>query len=221
MPSLPSRFLEHGDVRLDAFLMHQPSEVLGWAVGAVGRQPLWIEAEAVLGALDHGARGTDLRLTDGAAWLDIDDDGMVEVDQVVGGIGEEGVPLVRARPLGCRVRLGHELGFTSLAAPQAASSSVSRYSRTERRVLAIASQSTSSLPSAERCLLASALIRLASVAKPSPPTSPSAMQRATVASNSSRKGRCRESGHGGSSRRSSGRAHRPPARAGRTSDRRG
>ena len=35
-------------------------------------------------------------------------------------------------------------GLTSLAAPQAASSSVSRYSLTERRVAAIASQSTSS-----------------------------------------------------------------------------
>ena len=62
--------------------------------------------------------------------------------------------------------LDTNFGFTSLAAPHAASSSVSRYSRTEQRVLAIASQSTSSLPSAERCLFASALIRLASVAKP-------------------------------------------------------
>src|SRR5438045_7615861 len=43
-------------------------------------------------------------------------------------------------------------GLASLAAPQSASSSVSRYSLTERRVAAIASQSTSSDPSAERCL---------------------------------------------------------------------
>src|SRR5580700_4468934 len=47
-------------------------------------------------------------------------------------------------------------GTVSLAAPQAASSKVSRYSRTDRRVLAMASQSTSSDPAAERCLLASA-----------------------------------------------------------------
>src|SRR5580704_5018751 len=77
-------------------------------------------------------------------------------------------------------------GLTSLAAPQAASSNVSRYSLTERRVAAIASQSTSSDPSTERCLFASALIRLASTAKPSPPTSPSAMQRRTVVSNTLR-----------------------------------
>jgi hypothetical protein len=56
-------------------------------------------------------------------------------------------------------------GTVSLAAPQVASSRVSRYSRTDRRVLAMASQSTSSDPAAERCLLASAAIRLASTAK--------------------------------------------------------
>src|SRR3984893_10045365 len=74
----------------------------------------------------------------------------------------------------------------SLAAPQAASSRVSRYSRTDRRVLAMASQSTSSDPAAERCLLASAAIRLASTAKAVPSTNPSAMQRRTTVSNSFR-----------------------------------
>src|SRR3954451_7845124 len=44
-------------------------------------------------------------------------------------------------------------GTVSLAAPQAASSRVSRYSRTDRRVLAMASQSTSSDPAAERCFV--------------------------------------------------------------------
>src|SRR5271168_1166093 len=77
-------------------------------------------------------------------------------------------------------------GTVSLAAPQAASSRVSRYSRTERRVLALTSQSTSSDPAAERCLLASAAIRLASTAKAAPSTSPSAMQRRTTISNSFR-----------------------------------
>src|SRR5712675_2570195 len=46
-------------------------------------------------------------------------------------------------------------GTVSLAAPQASSSRVSRYSRSDRRVLAMAFQSTSD-PAAERCLLASA-----------------------------------------------------------------
>jgi hypothetical protein len=37
-------------------------------------------------------------LPDGTAGLDIDDDGMVEVDQVVGRIGEEGVALQSSGP---------------------------------------------------------------------------------------------------------------------------
>ena len=91
--------VEDRDVRLDPALMNQPGEHLGRAVGAVGGQPFRVEAEAILGAVDHGACRADLGLADRAARLDIDDDGMVEVDQVVGGVGEEGMPLQRAGPL--------------------------------------------------------------------------------------------------------------------------
>jgi hypothetical protein len=62
-----------------------------------------------------------------------------------------------------------------------------RDTRAPTGVRAKSYQSTASEPSAERCLLASALIRLASTAKPSPLTRPSAMQRRTVVSNSSRR----------------------------------
>jgi hypothetical protein len=41
--------------------------------------------------------------------FDIDDYAVVGIDQIVGGIGEEGIPLVRARPLGRRIRSGNEL----------------------------------------------------------------------------------------------------------------
>lgn len=56
----------------------------------------------------------------------------------------------------------------------------------DRRVATIISQSTCSAPSAERCVFASALMRLASTAGPSLPTRPSSMQRRTVVSNNSR-----------------------------------
>src|SRR5580700_8310473 len=65
-------------------------------------------------------------------------------------------------------------GTTDVAAPNAASSSTARYSRT---AWFAASGTCHSLPGTLRCRLASALIMLASTAKPSPPTSPSAMQR--------------------------------------------
>ena len=53
---------------------------------------------------------------------------MVGVDQVVGGIGEESRTFVRAGPLGRRIGGEMNFGVTSDAAPNAASSSVARYS---------------------------------------------------------------------------------------------
>jgi hypothetical protein len=68
---------------------------------------------------------------------------------------------MRACPLRRGIRGWTNLRTTSLAAPQAASSSLSRYSRTERCVVASSCQSTSSVLATERCLLASAAIKLA------------------------------------------------------------
>jgi len=71
-------------------------------------------------------------------------------------------------------------GVTSLAAPKAASSSVARYSFTARLAASGSRVLSQSLPGIERCLLASATIRLASTAKPSPPTRPAAMHVSTT-----------------------------------------
>jgi len=70
---------------------------------------LWIETKAVHHPLDHGARGTDLSLANGAGCLDIHDDGVVFVDQIVGGISEERRPTVGAGPLGSGIGGGDEL----------------------------------------------------------------------------------------------------------------
>jgi transposase len=78
-------------------------------------------------------------------------------------------------------------GKTSVAAPQAASSSVARYSFTARLDLAGSRSLRQSFPAIERCLLASAAIRLASTAKPSPPTRPAATHVSTTRSNMRRK----------------------------------
>ena len=53
----------------------------------------------ILGPVNHRARRADLRLPDRAACLDLDNDGIVEVDQVIGGVGEEGMTLECAGPL--------------------------------------------------------------------------------------------------------------------------
>lgn len=157
-------------MRLYPALMDPPGEVLGQAIGTVGGEACGPEAEAVLRPFRYAARRPDLGLPDGAASSHIEDDGMVEIDQVVGGVGEEGMPLQGTGPLRRQIDIETNFAFTSLAAFQAASSRVSRYARTEQRLPARFSQPTGSEPSAELCLSAFALIRLASTAKPSRPT---------------------------------------------------
>ena len=73
-------------------------------------KPFGIETEVILGPVNHRARRADLRLPDRAARLDIDDNGMVEVDQVIGGIGEEGMPFERAGPLSQPLAEGRQEG---------------------------------------------------------------------------------------------------------------
>src|SRR6201994_234569 len=78
-------------------------------------------------------------------------------------------------------------GTTSVAAPHAVSSRVVRYSFTARLDLAGSRSLRQSSPAIERCLLASTWIRLASTAKPSPPTRPAARHASTTRSNTRRK----------------------------------
>lgn len=53
-------FVEHRDMRLDLALFDQPGQVRRRAVGAVGGKVLWLQPEALGGAVEHGARSTHL-----------------------------------------------------------------------------------------------------------------------------------------------------------------
>lgn len=108
---------------------------------------------------------------------------MVGGDQIVGGIGKEGMAFTGSGPLAAGSDDEMNFGVAGEAASNAASSRTARYSRTERLASSLASHSA---PGTERCLLASVAMRLASAAKRSLPTSPCARQRSTTVSN-----RCR------------------------------
>lgn len=82
--------IEHRDVLCDAPPLDQEGQVLSGAIGAVGNQALRLQPDALRGTVEHRARGADLGLADGAARLDIEDDRVLGIDQLVGGIGEEG-----------------------------------------------------------------------------------------------------------------------------------
>jgi hypothetical protein len=169
-------------VRGNVFLFDEPSQVLRRSVGAVGGQRRRPHAEARLGPLQHCTRCSDFRLANGAGSLAIDDHAMIGVDQVVIGIGEKGVSLVCACPLRRRIGSRDELRRC-------------RRGGAERRVVETSqvflrgagrgfldSSGFHSRFGTDRCLLASAAIKLASTANPSALTKPSAMQRRTTLS---------------------------------------
>jgi hypothetical protein len=134
----------------------------------------------------------DLSLPDCCCRLDIDDDRILDVDQVVRRVGEEGLAAVRAvrRAAGSEGDTNFEV--TSVAAPKVASSRTARYSSMSRPV---ASDGSPLPPSIPFCRLASALIRLASTANPSPPTNPSLMQRRRTLEHAAEEIALSKSGH--------------------------
>src|SRR5215813_13773908 len=99
-PILAPRLVDDRDVRSDLLVLNEPVEVCSRAVGGIGRQPLGLQTKALLGSLDHSLGSADLGLPDGAGGFDIHDDAKLHVDQIIVGIGKEGWPTHRARPLG-------------------------------------------------------------------------------------------------------------------------
>ena len=89
---------------LDAMLVDEPSDHLGGAVGAVPQKSCGIKIEALERAFYHALCGQDLGLPDRGCGFDINDDRVVGIDQIVGGIGEECLPAVGSGP--SRRRIG-------------------------------------------------------------------------------------------------------------------
>src|SRR5262249_31388317 len=181
------RLIDNRDMGRDLLVVDEPVECWRRAVGRVSRQSRGLDAEALLGPLDHRLRRTDFGLADRTRGLDIHDDAALNIDQVVVRIGKECRAAHRASPLRRGSDGDTNFGLTSVAAPKAASSSVARYSLTARLAAAGSRSVLHSLPGTERCLLASATIRLASTANPSAPTRSAAIQASTTRSNTRRR----------------------------------
>ncbi len=116
-PVCAGGLVEDCNVRLDAVLIDQPGKHLGRAVAAVTEEPVRIEIEPFERALNHAFGGQHLRLPDCRRRLDIDDDRVLDVDQVVRRVGEEGLATMRPRPacrrVGGRDELRRALGRSS------------------------------------------------------------------------------------------------------------
>ena len=90
-------------MRLDALLVHKPTEHLRRSVSAISGQPSRIKAELLSGALYHTLGGCHFSLANGGCRLDVDDDRVVEIDHIVGGIGKEGRAPLGGGPTSCRI----------------------------------------------------------------------------------------------------------------------
>ena len=161
----------------DLFSFDQPCQAVRRTVSAVCGQEHGLYAKAGLRSLKHCSSRPNFGLPDGPRGFDVDDRPVVGVDQIVVGVGEESMPFMRACPLGRRISREMNFGVTGEAAPNAALSNVASYSRVARIAVSLISSGFQSLLGTERCLLASAAMRLASTANPSALTKPSAMHR--------------------------------------------
>src|SRR6185437_13861029 len=183
---LAPRLVDDRNVRRDPLLVDNPIERLRRAIGRVGGKVVRLEVKSLLGSLNHRLRRTDLGLTDGSGSFDVNNDAEFDVNEIVVGICKEAGP--RIAPVHCAAGSDGETNFgvTLLAAPNAASSRVARYSLVARLAVSATHVLLHSVPGIDRCLLASATMRLASTANPSPPTKPAAMQASTTRSKTRR-----------------------------------
>ena len=77
-----------------------------------------MQVEALPGSHDHILDDTGLGLADRRRRLDIDDDGIVEVDEIVRRIGEEGPVAVCSGVTGRRIGRRKRLGFNRRGCPE-------------------------------------------------------------------------------------------------------
>src|SRR4029077_11473380 len=80
------RLVDHRDVGRYILVFAQPVEVWTRTVGGIGREPLGLDIEALLGALNHGLCRTDFGLAEGARCLPVTTDPAPNVDPIVLGI---------------------------------------------------------------------------------------------------------------------------------------
>ena len=180
---LAFRLVKHRDVRLDALFVDEPCEHLSRSVAGVGRETLRLQAKRLRGSSDHRLGRRDFRLAHGGGGLDVDDDRALEVDQIVVAIGVAGRTASGRSParggidrrdeFRCDVGRGTERGIV------------------EHRQILVQGASGVLRVKLRGCgyamlTMGIGAIMLASTAKPSPPTMPSAMHRRTLASNSLR-----------------------------------
>ena len=90
-------------MRFDPALVHQPPDHLGRAVAAIRDQARRREVELFSRAVEHGLGRADFGLTNGRRRLDVHDHRMLQIDEIVVGIGITGDRVGRSGVAGGRI----------------------------------------------------------------------------------------------------------------------
>src|SRR5262249_19878942 len=147
-------------------------------------EPSGFDAECLLSPFDHRLGCANLGLADRPRRFDIHDNTELDVDEVIVGVGEERGVAQCASPLrgwvGRRDKLRHDVGRTTPCWIVEIGEVVLNGAPSPHRVDVVTPFILS--PGVERHLLASAAIKLASTAKPLPPTRPALMHETTTCS---------------------------------------
>ena len=102
-------FVDQVHVRFDPALIHQPTDHLGRAVAPIRDQARRSEVELFSRSVEHGFGRANFRLANGCRRLDIQNHGMLQIDEVIVGIGITGDRVGRSSVAGHRIGWGDHL----------------------------------------------------------------------------------------------------------------
>src|SRR5580704_16683617 len=94
---VPPAHVPHRDVRDNAGASDESEKSTG-PVRRVGREPFGIEVEASSGAFDHYASGRHLIVSERGCRLDVNNNGVLDIDQIVQAVAEQHTLVGFGRP---------------------------------------------------------------------------------------------------------------------------
>ncbi len=113
-PDFPIAHLPNRDVRRDLLLLDQPAQELASAIRRVGREPLRLQIEAPLGAIQHRFSGNNFIVSASRCRFDIDNHCILNINEVVQTIAELHPLIGLGGPCRLRVRRRDHLGWLAL-----------------------------------------------------------------------------------------------------------
>ena len=104
-------FFKHRDERQNLAFECQPNKIVGRPVGRICGYPIWLQAKPLFGLVNHLAHGTNFSGPVRAAGIHVNDDTVIRIDQIIGGIRKECRTFTCGGPLAGRIGMSRKLGL--------------------------------------------------------------------------------------------------------------